>query len=83
MEPVLYGIYISDILETTVTFVATFTDVTTIQAFYKDSVIASQAFQLNLNKTQEWLKLWRFEANEEKSAHTMSTNERGTCRTVK
>jgi hypothetical protein len=56
--PVLYLLYTADLLTLRQTTVATFADDTTVLASHSNPKIASKLLKKNLDKIQNWLKIW-------------------------
>jgi hypothetical protein len=52
-------LYTADLPTIRQTTVATFADDTAVLASHSDPKIASNLFQKNLDKIQNWLKIWR------------------------
>ena len=82
LRPIFYSIYAADLPETEQTMTATYADDTAILASHHNPITASTNLQHHLNQLETWLKRWRIEANENKSAHITFSLKRETCPTV-
>jgi hypothetical protein len=79
LGPLLYLLYMADLPTSPRTFIATFTDDTSILTTDSDPAVASHLLQTDLLEIQHWLKRWRIKVNETKSTHVTFTTRRVTC----
>lgn len=82
LGPTLYLLYTADMPITRLTTIATYADDTAVLSSHTDPTRASRNLQIALNDIQNWLKVWRIKANENKSVHITFTNRRESCPTV-
>jgi hypothetical protein len=80
--PVPYLTYTCDLPTTENTTTATFADDTALFATHDEPAIASMKLQDNVNKINDWAKIWRIKVNENKYKHIPFTLRNQTCPTV-
>jgi broad specificity phosphatase PhoE len=62
----VFSIFTADLPETEQALTATYVDETAILVSHQNHITASRILQNYLNRLEQWLKLWRIKANENK-----------------